>query len=81
MPLVPPSFLSLSMQLKDAIASFASTLGQGKAAPEVVEAISRALAEKAVVMEHGKPVEGLQVWLLGSMLTVVTFWGYLGTPP
>ena len=52
----PPA--CMGAQLKEAIAAFASSLGQGKAAPEVIDAISKALAEKAVVMENGKPVDG-----------------------
>jgi len=47
-------------QVKESIASFASALKQDSAAPEVTDLVMKAFAEKAVVLEEGKPVEGFK---------------------
>ena len=47
--------------LKASLASFASSIKQEKVVPELTEMLTKALAEKAVVEENGKVLEGFQV--------------------
>ncbi len=47
--------------VKDSLAAFARSAGQDKSAGELVELVTKAMADKAVVVEDGKPVPGFQV--------------------
>lgn len=47
--------------VKDSLAAFARSAGQDKSAGELVDLVTKAMADKAVVVEDGKPVQGFQV--------------------
>lgn len=46
--------------VRDKVTAFAASLGQGQAAPEALEALAKAMAEKAVVTEGGKVLDNFQ---------------------
>lgn len=58
---MPPTLAPHEPQVKKSIESFASALKQDGSAPEITDMVMKALAEKAVVMEGGKPAEGFKV--------------------
>ncbi|KXZ54748.1 hypothetical protein GPECTOR_4g818 [Gonium pectorale] len=52
---------SLPASVKDSIAAFAASAGQDKSAGELIELLTKAVADKAVVLENGKPVPDFKV--------------------
>lgn len=58
----PPSDCPCSwLQVKASIASFASAMKQEGSTAEVTDLVMKAFAEKAVVMEDGKPLDNFKV--------------------
>lgn len=61
------------MQVKDSLAAFTKSLKQDATASDLVELVSKTVAEKAVVVENGKPVEGFKVRMLVPLARMLPF--------
>ncbi len=56
----------LPATVKDSLAAFTASIKQEKSLPEIQGMLVQALADKAVVEEKGRVLDGFKVWGLGT---------------